>query len=289
MSGPAATSNQTPAVNPCLNCLNKVAVGDYQRPGFFEVFYKYLSEASGLKNVAKLISYSEFWASNAVSYLKKADLIDIQIPAVYGTFSRHCSAFKSAISATEFPEKIGTFCASTVKFWSERTFASITTLTKDGAFLTNALHDALDLAKDYIEVGTEYLKTASQVNFVATVVASSISSIEDFAAIVKSKVWTSEYNQMSKPDGAREAQTLTLNLLNEARNVSYLALGCIGVAATIMEAVVAPWMFVLTLTSGTAFSVAGYFYKNMVDPENKNDPVQKAMPLLRDRMNAVTV
>ena len=58
-------------------------------------------------------------------------------------------------------------------------------------------------------------------------------------------------------------------LMNLARDVSYLALGIIGLSFILTATPIAALPIVTCLTSGLTFTIGGYFYERIFDPENK--------------------
>src|SRR5262249_20339857 len=74
------------------------------------------------------------------------------------------------------------------------------------------------------------------------------------------------------------------HLINIARDVSYFALGVMGFGFIITATPLVPWMIVACLTSGLTFSIGGYFYERIYDPEHKGKDLNPNI-LVENRSN----
>jgi hypothetical protein len=212
------------------------------------------------KDIAKAGSYLAFWATQAIP----------DLPPNVTKFNFLLKDFKNFISVTEIPEKLCTLSGSVSNIITDlpsATMGKVGTAArkvfKDTMSLINSTADTIDFASLFVPICKETLRWVSGINCAATAGFAGNGIIEQIQNI----------NGMSKIDPKRTA----FYLINLARDVSYLAVGVIGLASVLTIAPVAPWMIVSCLTSGLSFSIGSYFYERLVDPENKGKNLNPAI------------
>ncbi len=215
------------------------------------------------KDIAKTGSYLSFWAMRAVPSLP---------PSVtkYGSTLRD---FKNFISVTEVPEKLHTwshsvndllFKKSTI---SSRSWGDVGTAArqvfKNSMSLINSAADTIDFTHLFVPLSQETLKRVSGINYAATLGFAGNSTIDQAQQIHKMKI--QDITKMTEVD----TKKFVFHMINIARDVSYLVLGVIGLGFIITATPIVPWMIIACTTSGLTWTIGGYFYEKMVDPENK--------------------
>jgi hypothetical protein len=159
-----------------------------------------------------------------------------------------CSDFTNQISgsATATWEKVGDACRKTFK---------------DATGLTNGICDSIDFSTKYIQYDPEMLRWVKGIGFAATLGGSGVGAAE-------------QMNNLSKSWG--DVKKSTLYVINLARDVSYVALGILGLSFILTATPMVTWMILACLTSGLTFTIGGYFYEKIVDPENKGKNLNPA-------------
>lgn len=219
------------------------------------------------KDVAKVGSCLIFWVAEAVPGL----------PSNVTKFNTTLRDFKNFISVTEIPEKLYKLSGSlniltadlTGKFngAAEATWMKVGNSARkafsDTAGLINNTADAIDFTNLFIPISKETLRWVSGINFAATLGFAGNDAVEQIENINRQETIS--------------PKRTTLYLINLARDVSYVALGVIGLTFILTSTPIVPWMIVACSTSGLLFSISSYFYEKMVDPENKGKNLNPAI------------
>jgi hypothetical protein len=252
VSSTTTTMNRIPAPKPAEYSITELVLA----------FFK-----EKVKDLAKIGSYLAFWTIEAIPNL----------PPNVTKFSFMMRDFKNFISATEVPEKLYTLGGSLNNFvcsklagktlkgfgtWEEVGTAS-RKVFKDTLDLIRSTADSIDFAHLFIPISKETLKWVSGISLAATIGFSGNSVIEQMQNI----------NGMNNIDPNRT----NFYLINLARDVSFIAFGVISLTSLLTATSVAPWVLVACLTSGLTFSIGGYFYERIVDPENKGKNINPAV------------
>ena len=214
-----------------------------------DIFFRFVNEK--VKDVAKSFGYTIFWVGQAIPSL----------PAPVRSFGEMMGNFKNFVSATEIPEKGYKVMSKAQEFFAAPGLQTGRNVFKETTSLINSVSDSIELSTKFVEIKSETMNWVRGINFAATLGGSLNSAIE----------------QVQKMAGLERDQTQaqTLHMINIARDASYIALGVIGLYGIVTATVIAPWLFIGTVTSGLAFTIAGYFYERIVDPENKHaDPAK---------------
>jgi len=227
----------------------------YSIPDLVLTFFK-----EKVKDLAKTGSYLAFWATQAIP----------DLPTSVTKFNFLLKDFKNFVSVTEVPEKLCTLGGSVSTLVTnlpsatmEKVGTAARKVFKDTMSMINSTADTIDFASLFVPVCKETLRWVSAINCAATAGFAGNGVVEQIQNI----------NGMGKVDPKRT----TFYLINLARDVSYLAVGIIGLASVLSIAPIAPWMIVSCLTSGLSFSIGSYFYERIVDPENKGKNLNPAI------------
>lgn len=232
-----------------------------------ELVLTYLRER--VKDVIKGLGYIAFWVNKAVSHL----------PESVNRFSLVTGDIKNIISALEAPEKAHKFwnkLKSLVTVVKDRSTGKINSKTrqptnwydvgdvareafKEGTGLINNVADGIDFSTRYIHINRDALRCVKGVSFAATLGGSAVTAAEQIQKI--------RDNHTVVPE--KQKSNLTLALINLASAVSYLVLGIIGLYFVLTATPIVVWMLLACLTAGLAFSMTGFFYERIVDPEGK--------------------
>jgi hypothetical protein len=249
--------------------------GDYSIVELVLAFFK-----EKVKEIAKTGSYLLFWAMQAIPNL----------PPGVTKFNNTLRNFKNFISVTEIPEKLRTWSASvsvlaidlstqlngTATATWEKVGIAARKVFKDSMSLIS-LSDTFEFLSLFIPISKEALRCVMGINFAATIGFAGNSLVEHIQNL----------NSMDKADSKRG----TFYLINFARDISYFALGVIGLTFILTGTAIVAWMIFACLTSGLIFSIGSYFYEKIVDPENKGKNLNPAIILQNDvnqRMAQIT-
>jgi hypothetical protein len=208
-----------------------------------------------VKDIAKALSYTTFWLGEAIPNL----------PPEAKAFGSRMGEFKNFISATEVPKKVMEVWESSKKFMVNSTIAAGRDLFNKVAFLTNSVVDSIDLSSRFLPIGQAAMTWFKGINFAATLGSSTNGAVEQVENLVK-------------PDN--NAHKRNYYLIKLASNLSYGAVGVIGLGGIVTGVAVAPWMIVAGLTSGLACTIGSYFYERLYDPteEGKNLIITRKKP-----------
>lgn len=205
-----------------------------------------------VKDLAKAGSYLAFWTTEAMPNL----------PNSVTKFNYMLRDFKNFVSATEIPDKLNTLAGSVTTLATDLTSGTwgkvglaARKAFKDTMSLINSSADTIDFTSLFVPISKETLRWVTGINFAATLGFSGTGAIEQIQNI----------SGMNKIDPKRT----TFYLINLARDVSYVALGVIGLACIVTATPMIPWVIVACLTSGLSFTIGSYFYERIFDPENK--------------------
>ncbi len=216
------------------------------------VVLKFFEEKA--KDISKVFSYTTFWLGQAIPNL----------PAEARSFSATMGDFKNFISATEVPKKIMEARDAVNRFWTDLTTSggpwskvaeAGREVFKKATSLTNSVVDSVDFSSRFLPIDQNVMSWLKGLNFAATLGGAGNGAIEQIQNFCKTT--------------DADAQKRTLYMINLARDVSYVAVGVIGVASFVTGAAIVPWMIVAALTSGLGFTIGGYFYEKLYDPEGK--------------------
>jgi len=202
------------------------------------------------KDIAKVFSYAASWFT-------------IANPGhpIVERFGSRMSMVKNVLSAEELPGKFQTLNKSFSAFLNGVPGATRKVVTE----VASVIHSAVDgisffdslSPSDKGAISEGVMRWVKGVGSVATTV---------FAA-------NSAFDQVQN---IRSMETLNVEgdktmfyLLNLARDVSYLALGVISLTCMATATPLAPWVALALLTSGLTFTIGGYFYEKVYDPEKK--------------------
>lgn len=217
------------------------------------------------KDLAKAGSYLAYWATEAIP----------DLPQGVTKFNFMLQDFKNFISATEIPEKLHSLAGSATTLTTglvsgtlEKVSTAARKVFKDSMSLINSVADSISFANLFVPISKEVLRWVSGINFAATIGFCGNGAVEQIQ-----NIGNDCKNGVSKSDSKK----LTFYLINLARDVSYVALGVIGLAFILTATPMVPWIIVACLTAGLAFSIASYFYEKIVDPENKGKNLNPAV------------
>lgn len=229
---------------------------------FSDIFFSFFKER--VKDIAKGVGYATFWTVKALP----------TIPAPIKEFGEWMRDVKNFISMTEIPEKIAKVVDSAKKFFEKPSVPTGRTAVKENMGFANAVLDTVELlgGRHILPLSKETLKCFGAANFGATLVSSGIGAYEHVEKIDKA--------------GPNDEGKVGLWLINLARDVSYVALGAFGLFCFFAGFAAAPFypvVMVACLTSALTFSIGGYFYERIVNPEGKQNDQNKVIANLQDQ------
>jgi hypothetical protein len=207
-----------------------------------------------VKDIAKSLGYITFWAGQAMP----------DAPPQARSFSTMMGDFKNFISITEVPKKMSEAVEACQEFWtnltsnpnaSDKLGSAARKVFKKSTSLVNSVVDGVDFSKNFIPIDHSVMTVLKGANFLATLGGAGNGAVEQVENLVNTQ--------------KHEVSKQTLYCINLARDVSYVALGALGLFSLANGAFVAPWMFVALLTAGLTCTIGGYFYEKLRDPEGK--------------------
>jgi hypothetical protein len=217
-----------------------------------EIVLKFFDER--LKEFVKVLGYSTYWIRELFPNL----------PPEVKSFGTMMSNIKNFISVTEIPKKtnealeaLSGFCVDLTKSEAgKKVSQAALQAIKKLASLTSAGTDTFDFATNFIPQPNAAVASAVKVASVAaTLCGASISAGEQVEKMANTK--------------ANERTKNTFNMMNLARDVSYVAFGILASLTMGGLITVAPSVPVVFLTAGLALSISSYFYEKIYDPEGK--------------------
>lgn len=209
-----------------------------------DVVLKFFKEKA--KEVVKIFGYTSGW----VNVLKPG--VDPKV----GEFSTMMGDMKNAMSATEVPDKVYKVGLAAKKLTQDFTWANVRALIKDVSSCINSSADALFFSSKFVPINSELMRAAKGVNFAATVGGCTISAGEQLQ-----KIHTEDY----------KFEKVSLALINLARDVSYLAVGIVGLFCVITATPFVPVVMLGLLSSGLLFTITGFFYERIADPYKQHE------------------
>lgn len=217
-------------------------------PTFLDVCIKFCDERA--KDVAKAFTTAIQWLGVANPHL----------PPQVKEFSAFTGNVKNFLGATEVPRKMQKLWSSIKECGTNLAGAQYNKIAKsarkaikDGAALTNSLFDGVSLGNKFAPISSQVMKGLGVVNAGATVVGSSLDTVDQAEGIIGAK--------------ENEEAKKTLHLINIARNLSYVALGALMLYSFITATAIAPLWALAFATSGFLFTVGGFFYEKMHEPQ----------------------
>ena len=219
------------------------------------------------RDIIKAFGYSTFWAGQAIPDLH---------PNVQH-FSFYMGDVKNLLGAIEVPDKANTLWISLKGLWTDVTGlaagnadatlckvgAAARKAIKDTASLTNSVCDGIDFSTKYIQIEADVMRWIKGIGFTATLSGAVVGAGE-------------QVQNLTKVQSAMDKEAI-LYMINLAREVSYVALGAIGLYFVISATPMVPWMILACLTSALSFTIGGFFYERIVDPENKGKNLNPAI------------
>jgi hypothetical protein len=212
-----------------------------------------------VKDVVKILRYTAYWSNQLIPGL----------PSNVVKFGSTMGDLKNFLSATEIPERaVSVLKAASVMgeqfkkkvtghssiTW-QKVGESASKVLKESSILTNNISDTLDFSTRFIAIDKTFLSHFQTFNFGSAIVGNGIEAIERIQNI----------NTVPRIDTRRKM----LHFISLARAVSYVAFGALGLFFTFSGIAAIPWVLVACVTSGLLFTIGGYFYEKIYDPEEK--------------------
>ncbi len=249
----AAGQTRVPPTPPVARNTNK---------DFSDIVFGFFKER--VKDIAKGVGYATFWTVKALPSL----------PPQFAEFGNLMRDVKNFISITEIPDKLAKVAKSVKGFFEKPSIPTGRTAVKENMGLANSVLDGVELlgSRQILPIGKETLKCFGAANHGATLVGSGISAYENIDKI-----------DQAAPD---EAAKVGLYLINLARDVSYVVLGVFGLFCFFAGFAGAPFypvVMVACLTCALTFSIGGFFYERIVNPENTQADPKKVIANLQDQ------
>jgi hypothetical protein len=206
------------------------------------------------KDVAKALGYIAFWTGQAIP----------DAPHEVRSFSSMMGDFKNFVGATEVPKKMTEAIGACKEFWVDLTNTSSSCekigraarqVFKKCTSLTNSVADGIDFSLRFISIDSSIMTWIKGLNSLATIGGAGNAALEQMENLAKTQ--------------RHEIAKQTLYCINLARDVSYVALGALGLFSLVGVIPVIPWACVALLTVGLTLTIGGYFYEKLHDPEGK--------------------
>jgi len=206
------------------------------------------------KDIAKALGYTGFWAGQIAPGL----------PPEVKSFSATMGEFKNFISATEVPKKTVEAFAAFSALWANvssptgsatKAWAALGEAFTKAAAWTNSVVDGVDFSSRFVAIDTSVMTWLKGTSFAATLGSSAKGAWE----------------QIQKISNAVAAETTKTSfyVISFLRDTSYALLGAKGLFCILTATPMVPWMMVGLLTAGLTFTIGGYFYEKLYDPEGK--------------------
>lgn len=248
-----------------------------------EAVLKFFEEK--VKDMPKFLGYTAFWLGEALPNL----------PPQVKSFSLAMIDVKNFISATELPKKTVEVWTALSKLWTKVTDGTLRGRVQSNGFwatftegdgvgaaarkllekataLINSTYDGIDFGSRFVQINHSVMTWIKGFNSTATILGSGNGAIEQIEALSKTT--------------ANDTHKRTLYAIKLAQNISYLAVGIIGLGFVVTAAPVVPWMFVAPLTVGLTCTTGSYFYEKMYDPEQKGKNLNPEA-VIQNRLNRV--
>lgn len=216
------------------------------------VVLKFFDEKA--KDVAKVLGYAGFWAGQAVPGL----------PPEVKSFSATMGEFKNFISATEVPKKTVEMVAAYRGLWNsmncstgsgDQAWTALGEAFKKTTGWINSVVDGVDFSSRFVAIDTEVMTWLKGTSFAATMGGAIKGASEQIEKISKAL--------------ATETTKISFYAINLLRDTSYGLLGAKGLFCIVTATPMVPWVMVGLLTAGLTFTIGGYFYEKLYDPEGK--------------------
>lgn len=204
------------------------------------------------KDIAKVFNYAIAWTSIA-----KPDLSPDII-----RFGGAMKDFKNFVGATEAPGKTESAFKAIQVFAREPKWNNFRKVISETSLTMNSYFDATELANKFFPISKEVFQKIQNVNFIATTVGSLNGAAE-------------EIEKLSAACDKGATDLARLRVINLARNVSYLALGLMGLYSAYYGITSLSLFMLASVCSGLLFGIGGYFYERIVDPEMKHQNKDK--------------
>lgn len=234
------------------------------------------------KDIAKIFAYSSFWYNQSLPENN---------PAVQN-FSFFMGDVKNVYSTIEIPEKASELWESLLGLWTvltqwvdgvadltwQATSKAAIKILKNGSGLATNLCDGLDISSKLVTIDKGMMTWIKGINFSCVLIGTTIDGAEQASNLVG----------MYQQDNWSNAKA-ALYMINIARNASYFVLGYIGLTCIATGTPIVAWQMVACLTSGLLWTIGGYFYERIADPEGKGKNLNPAVIAQNALANRVTV
>ena len=208
-----------------------------------DAILKFLAEKT--KDVAKILSYTGFWAGQAVPGL----------PPEVKSFSATMGEFKNFVSATEVPQKTVAVFAAYSAMFASMTWKAVGEAFSKTAEWTNAFVDGIDFSSRFVAIDTAVMTWLKGISFGATLGNSTKGAWENI--------------QKMGATAAAESKKVAFYGISFLRDLSYAAVGAKGLFCIVTVTPMVPWVMVGLLTAGLTFTIGSYFMEKLYDPDNK--------------------
>lgn len=216
------------------------------------------------KDVIKALGYSTFWATFAMP--------DIH-PAV-NKFSLQMNHFKNMLSAMEVPDKLiklhgsagallsnaTQYCSGAVAVTGAKVMEAGKQVFKDASSALNSITDGVDFGNHFVHINSEVFRWLKGVNFTGTLISSGMGVAENGQKLV---------GEGTKDAASFDWKLVGYHMLNVARDLSYVAVGAIGLTFVVLGTATTPWMIILPLSIGLTSTITAQFVEKIYDPEKK--------------------
>ena len=219
----------------------KLSSIDQKAKTFFEVAIGVLQDK--MKDMGKLVSYTFAWTA----------YFNPNSPNVktYDAVSVAGRTFKNTICLVEIVPTAVTVGSAVSAFFASPSIPNARNVWQHATKWVNTAYDGFSVVKEYVNpLSAEVFKTFTTMHYSATFGGSLNGAIQNLQDIFS----------MKKPDFNKTAWLG----LGVARDVSFITLGALGLAATVGGAVLPPWAMLASVTSGLFFSLTGHFWKELV-------------------------
>lgn len=164
------------------------------------------------------------------------------------------------LGTAELPEKAMKFFGAMQKLSNSPNGSTIQGGIKEGTGFIGSSCSGISLISRVFPISSEAMKNVKGIGGVAGVIGGVNSAIENVGKMCKS---------------IKHGPTVGLYVINLASNISYIAAGVLGLLSLAGAMTVLPWVMLATLTSGLLFTMGGFFYERLVNPEGKQDDLEK--------------
>lgn len=196
------------------------------------------------QDIAKTISYACSWAA----------MVDSN--PLLGSVSRGTRDAKNFLCALEIPKKTNELATSARSFVTGPSIRSGRDVVEKVTNLFGSINDGANFGASVgAPVTPNVIKSVGLINSGGLILG-------------KGSLAVGHVEKISALEG-KSPNKAVLHVINLARDTSYIALGTLGVLAVAGGFTVAPWAFLASTTSALVWSIGGYFYERLADPEGK--------------------